>query len=94
MASGRLVVGAAKTVGAHSHTFQIRQHDAASVADDHVLDVAVAIDEHADLTMNLLEQGYKVIYEDRALAFTEAPATAGGSSPRRSGRVATSKPVP
>jgi cellulose synthase/poly-beta-1,6-N-acetylglucosamine synthase-like glycosyltransferase/peptidoglycan/xylan/chitin deacetylase (PgdA/CDA1 family)/spore germination protein YaaH len=32
--------------------------------------------EDADLTMNLLEQRYKVIYEDRALAFTEAPATA------------------
>ncbi|HUB29025.1 MAG TPA: glycosyltransferase [Terracidiphilus sp.] len=29
--------------------------------------------EDADLTMNLLEQGYKVVYEDRALAFTEAP---------------------
>ena len=29
--------------------------------------------EDADLTMNLLEQGYSVIYEDRALAFTEAP---------------------
>lgn len=29
--------------------------------------------EDADLTMNLLEQGYKVTYEDRALAFTEAP---------------------
>ena len=28
--------------------------------------------EDADLTMSLLEQGYKVIYEDRALAFTEA----------------------
>jgi cellulose synthase/poly-beta-1,6-N-acetylglucosamine synthase-like glycosyltransferase/peptidoglycan/xylan/chitin deacetylase (PgdA/CDA1 family)/spore germination protein YaaH len=34
--------------------------------------------EDADLTMNLLEQGYKVIYEDRALAFTEAPIDAGG----------------
>ncbi len=34
--------------------------------------------EDADLTMNLLEQGYKVIYEDRALAFTEAPSTARG----------------
>ncbi len=34
--------------------------------------------EDADLTMNLLEQGYKVIYEDRALAFTEAPTTANG----------------
>ena len=28
--------------------------------------------------MNLLEQGYKVIYEDRALAFTEAPVNASG----------------
>jgi peptidoglycan-N-acetylglucosamine deacetylase len=34
--------------------------------------------EDADLTMSLLEQGYKVIYEDRALAFTEAPVTARG----------------
>jgi cellulose synthase/poly-beta-1,6-N-acetylglucosamine synthase-like glycosyltransferase len=29
--------------------------------------------EDADLTMNLLEQGYEVDYEDRSLAFTEAP---------------------
>jgi cellulose synthase/poly-beta-1,6-N-acetylglucosamine synthase-like glycosyltransferase len=34
--------------------------------------------EDADLTMNLLEQGYKVIYEDQALAFTEAPINAKG----------------
>jgi cellulose synthase/poly-beta-1,6-N-acetylglucosamine synthase-like glycosyltransferase/peptidoglycan/xylan/chitin deacetylase (PgdA/CDA1 family) len=34
--------------------------------------------EDADLTMNLLEQGYWVIYEDRALAFTEAPVNADG----------------
>jgi cellulose synthase/poly-beta-1,6-N-acetylglucosamine synthase-like glycosyltransferase len=34
--------------------------------------------EDADLTMNLLEQRYKVIYEDRALAFTEAPINADG----------------
>ncbi|HEX6773764.1 MAG TPA: polysaccharide deacetylase family protein [Acidobacteriaceae bacterium] len=34
--------------------------------------------EDADLTMNLLEQNYKVIYEDRALAFTEAPIDAKG----------------
>ncbi len=34
--------------------------------------------EDADLTMNLLEQNYKVIYEDRALAFTEAPVTVRG----------------
>jgi cellulose synthase/poly-beta-1,6-N-acetylglucosamine synthase-like glycosyltransferase/peptidoglycan/xylan/chitin deacetylase (PgdA/CDA1 family)/spore germination protein YaaH len=29
--------------------------------------------EDADLTMHLIEEGYKVDYEDRALAFTEAP---------------------
>jgi len=34
--------------------------------------------EDADLTMNLLEQRYKVVYEDRALAFTEAPIDAQG----------------
>ena len=34
--------------------------------------------EDADLTMNLLEQGYKVDYEDRSLAYTEAPISARG----------------
>jgi len=34
--------------------------------------------EDADLTMNLLEQGFKVDYEDRSLAFTEAPVNAKG----------------
>jgi len=34
--------------------------------------------EDADLTMNLLEQGYRVDYEDRSLAFTEAPIDAKG----------------
>ncbi len=34
--------------------------------------------EDADLTMNLLEQGFKVDYEDRSLAFTEAPINASG----------------
>ena len=34
--------------------------------------------EDADLTMNILEQGYSVIYEDRALAFTEAPVNVDG----------------
>jgi cellulose synthase/poly-beta-1,6-N-acetylglucosamine synthase-like glycosyltransferase/peptidoglycan/xylan/chitin deacetylase (PgdA/CDA1 family)/spore germination protein YaaH len=34
--------------------------------------------EDADLTMSLIQQGYKVIYEDRALAFTEAPINARG----------------
>jgi peptidoglycan-N-acetylglucosamine deacetylase len=32
--------------------------------------------EDADLTMALLRNGYRVEYEDRALAFTEAPTTA------------------
>jgi cellulose synthase/poly-beta-1,6-N-acetylglucosamine synthase-like glycosyltransferase/peptidoglycan/xylan/chitin deacetylase (PgdA/CDA1 family)/spore germination protein YaaH len=34
--------------------------------------------EDADLTMNLLEQGLRVDYEDRSLAFTEAPIDARG----------------
>src|SRR5256714_3419666 len=34
--------------------------------------------EDADLTMSLLQAGYRVEYEDRALAFTEAPTTANG----------------
>ncbi|WP_433982972.1 polysaccharide deacetylase family protein [Tunturiibacter empetritectus] len=39
--------------------------------------------EDADLTMNLLEQGYCVIYEDQALAFTEAPVDADGLTRQR-----------
>jgi cellulose synthase/poly-beta-1,6-N-acetylglucosamine synthase-like glycosyltransferase/peptidoglycan/xylan/chitin deacetylase (PgdA/CDA1 family)/spore germination protein YaaH len=34
--------------------------------------------EDADLTMNLLEQGLRVDYEDRSLAYTEAPIDAKG----------------
>jgi peptidoglycan-N-acetylglucosamine deacetylase len=34
--------------------------------------------EDADLTMALLQAGYHVNYEDRALAYTEAPTTASG----------------
>jgi cellulose synthase/poly-beta-1,6-N-acetylglucosamine synthase-like glycosyltransferase/peptidoglycan/xylan/chitin deacetylase (PgdA/CDA1 family)/spore germination protein YaaH len=34
--------------------------------------------EDADLTMNLLERGFRVDYEDRALAYTEAPIDAKG----------------
>ena len=34
--------------------------------------------EDADLTMALLQAGYKVNYEDRSLAYTEAPSTANG----------------
>jgi cellulose synthase/poly-beta-1,6-N-acetylglucosamine synthase-like glycosyltransferase len=34
--------------------------------------------EDADLTMNLLEHQQRVVYEDRALAFTEAPIDAKG----------------
>ena len=39
--------------------------------------------EDADLTMNLLEQGYAVVYEDQALAFTEAPDNANGLARQR-----------
>jgi len=39
---------------------------------------ADTVAEDADLTMNLLEQGYRVIYEDQSLAFTEAPVNADG----------------
>ena len=34
--------------------------------------------EDADLTMALLRRGYRVEYEDRALAYTEAPTTSNG----------------
>jgi peptidoglycan-N-acetylglucosamine deacetylase len=34
--------------------------------------------EDADLTMSLLQDGWRVVNEDRALAFTEAPTTARG----------------
>jgi cellulose synthase/poly-beta-1,6-N-acetylglucosamine synthase-like glycosyltransferase/spore germination protein YaaH/peptidoglycan/xylan/chitin deacetylase (PgdA/CDA1 family) len=34
--------------------------------------------EDADLTMSLLRRGYRVEYEDMALAYTEAPTTANG----------------
>lgn len=34
--------------------------------------------EDADLTMSLLQHGYRVVYDDRALAFTEAPMSASG----------------
>ncbi len=39
--------------------------------------------EDADLTMNLLEQGFSVIYEDSSLAFTEAPVNADGLKRQR-----------
>jgi cellulose synthase/poly-beta-1,6-N-acetylglucosamine synthase-like glycosyltransferase/peptidoglycan/xylan/chitin deacetylase (PgdA/CDA1 family)/spore germination protein YaaH len=39
--------------------------------------------EDADLTMALLERGYAVIYEDQALAFTEAPINANGLARQR-----------
>ncbi len=44
---------------------------------------ANTVAEDADLTMNLLEQGFCVIYEDQALAFTEAPVNADGLSRQR-----------
>src|SRR5204862_7393450 len=39
---------------------------------------AITVAEDADLTMNILRSGYRVIYEDRALAYTEAPVSARG----------------
>ena len=39
--------------------------------------------EDADLTMSLLEQRYAVIYEDQALAFTEAPSNANSLARQR-----------
>jgi cellulose synthase/poly-beta-1,6-N-acetylglucosamine synthase-like glycosyltransferase/peptidoglycan/xylan/chitin deacetylase (PgdA/CDA1 family)/spore germination protein YaaH len=44
---------------------------------------ADTVAEDADLTMNLLEQGYSVIYEDQSLAFTEAPINADGLKSQR-----------
>ncbi len=44
---------------------------------------ANTVAEDADLTMALLETGYRVIYEDRALAFTEAPINARGLMKQR-----------
>jgi cellulose synthase/poly-beta-1,6-N-acetylglucosamine synthase-like glycosyltransferase len=38
----------------------------------------ITVAEDADLTMSLLRAGYRVEYEDRALAFTEAPMDANG----------------
>jgi len=40
--------------------------------------------EDADLTMALLQNGYKVEYEDRSLAYTEAPSTANALMRQRS----------
>src|SRR5580698_2896990 len=39
--------------------------------------------EDADLTMSLLEKGWRVVYEDQALAFTEAPINANGLARQR-----------
>jgi len=39
---------------------------------------ANTVAEDADLTMNILRMGFRVIYEDRALAYTEAPVSARG----------------
>jgi peptidoglycan-N-acetylglucosamine deacetylase len=39
---------------------------------------ADTVAEDADLTMSLLQMGYRVEYEDQALAFTEAPVSANG----------------
>ena len=38
----------------------------------------ITLAEDADLTFSLLENGYKVIYEDKAVAYTEAPDSVRG----------------
>jgi cellulose synthase/poly-beta-1,6-N-acetylglucosamine synthase-like glycosyltransferase len=38
----------------------------------------IPVAEDADLTMALLQNGYRVEYEDLSLAFTEAPVNANG----------------
>ncbi len=43
-----------KPVYAHADAFQVRKYDASSVADHHVLDITVTINQHSDLTMNLV----------------------------------------
>ena len=44
----------AKAVCAHADALQIRQHNAAGVADDDVLDITVAIDQDADLAIDFV----------------------------------------
>ena len=46
----------AKPSRGHAHAFEVRQLDAAVVADHHVLDMSLAIDERADLTACLVRQ--------------------------------------
>jgi hypothetical protein len=46
----------AKTIGCHAHALEIRKLDSPSVSDDHVFDIALAIDEHADLTLVSMRQ--------------------------------------
>jgi hypothetical protein len=46
----------AKTIGAHTHSLKIWQYDAARIAHDYVLDVAVSVDKHPHLAMNLVRR--------------------------------------
>jgi hypothetical protein len=45
---------AAEASGAAAHALEVRQLDLVRVADRHVLDAAVAVDERADLTAGLV----------------------------------------
>ena len=44
---------AAQTARASAEASQVREHDLRGVTDDHVLDRTAAIDQHADLAMQL-----------------------------------------
>ena len=55
--AGEMGVQTAKSAEAplaHTHSLQIRQHDAAGIADDHVFDVAFTIYENAYLAIDLV----------------------------------------
>jgi hypothetical protein len=44
----------AKAIRAHANAFEIGQYNAASIADNNVLDVTTSVHKHADLPVNLV----------------------------------------
>jgi hypothetical protein len=65
----------AKAIGAHSHALQIRKHNAASIPDDYVFYIAVAIHENSNLSANLVRSlrklARKLLSDD--LAWRDSP---------------------
>src|SRR5215471_18529363 len=45
-----------KSITAHSHTLEVRQYDAVSISNNHVLDIAVTVHKYANLPMNLVRR--------------------------------------